>query len=308
MSEILITDLTNKTNIAEGTGIYDLLMTSIDLQLTDQWDLGRMTGAEYASVYSSALQAVLSESSKFLLNKEIADKQADLLIAQTEEVNEKIDSVIAQTAQYYESIKASQDQTIRENLLNNATISKLTEEIALLTSKNLEQVAETARKDEEHEVKITDANYGIAIKVQQEYALREKNGFIETTYAYYADSDPGHVTLLYTTDITNVEGAIVSTTTTDGVGTSTTALDKLILAAKDKLINAQTLGFASDTKQKLLKQMQDGFAVALSIAGLGNIPEANQDAAIDDLTNEILADVGSSVVVTAAEPTVLPPS
>ena len=68
-------------------------------------------------------------------------------------------------------------------------------------------------------------------------------------------------------------------------------------AQKVLLMAAQTLGFASDTKQKLLKQMQDGFAVALSIAGVGNVPEANQDKAIDDLTQELLVNIGSSVVI-----------
>jgi len=75
---------------------------------------------------------------------------------------------------------------------------------------------------------------------------------------------------------------------------------------KIALMAAQTLGFASDTKIKLLKQMHDGFAVVLSIAGQGNVPEADQDAAIDDVANEILQDIGSSVVITAAEPTVPP--
>ena len=67
--------------------------------------------------------------------------------------------------------------------------------------------------------------------------------------------------------------------------------------AKESLINAQTLGFASDTKQKILKQMLDGFAAVLSIAGTGNVPETNQDAAIDQLAQEMLDDLGSGVTI-----------
>lgn len=79
-----------------------------------------------------------------------------------------------------------------------------------------------------------------------------------------------------------------------------------LLVAKKILVEAQTLGFASDTKQKILKQMHDGYAVNLSIAGVGNVPEADQDAAIDDLTQELLIDVGSSVVIATGE--VSPPA
>jgi len=43
--------------------------------------------------------------------------------------------------------------------------------------------------------------------------------------------------------------------------------------------------------------MHDGYAVNLSIAGVGNVPEANQDAAIDDLVQELLVDIGSTVVI-----------
>ncbi len=47
----------------------------------------------------------------------------------------------------------------------------------------------------------------------------------------------------------------------------------------------------------MLKQMLDGYAVTLSIAGVATVPDATKDVAIDALTSEVLADVGSSVVV-----------
>lgn len=68
-----------------------------------------------------------------------------------------------------------------------------------------------------------------------------------------------------------------------------------LLLAKKLLVDAQTLGFASDTKQKVLKQMMDGYAVTLSIAGTATAPDATKEPQIDALTGEILADVGSSV-------------
>lgn len=66
---------------------------------------------------------------------------------------------------------------------------------------------------------------------------------------------------------------------------------------KQDLVKAQTLGFASDTKQKVLKQMLDGYAVTLSIAGTATVPDATKDVAIDEITQEILNDVGSPIVI-----------
>ena len=73
-----------------------------------------------------------------------------------------------------------------------------------------------------------------------------------------------------------------------------------LLKAKLDLIAAQTLGFASDTKQKILKQMLEGYAVTLSIAGTATAPDATKEPAIDSLVYEILNDVGSSAVTNSA--------
>jgi hypothetical protein len=61
------------------------------------------------------------------------------------------------------------------------------------------------------------------------------------------------------------------------------------------LLRAQTLGFKTDTKQKVLKQMVDGFSVHYSVAGTGNIPETLRDASIDQLSQDILNNVDGGV-------------
>lgn len=295
MAEITVAEVTNKTDVLPGTGVFDVLMASTNLHLTEQYNENRITGAEFATVYLGALQAVLAQSISFTLGKQAADKQAELLIAQTNEVQEKIDEIIAQTAKHYEAIKASQENTIRENLLNNTTRLKLDEEIDLLQSKDAEQILDTIRKDAEHTAKITEMNYDIAIKAQQELNMKEKNGDVVTTYTYYVDGVSGATTT--TTVLSEVLGSVLSTTIATGDGESVVALENMLQYAKKALIDAQALGFASDTKQKILKQMNDGLAVALSVAGRGNVPEANQDAAIDALVQELLLNVGSTVTI-----------
>jgi len=304
MAQIQITDLTNKDIGVPGTGTFDLMMESINLQLKDQYDAGRIPGDLYADVYLGALQATLQESVKFLLSKQEADKKADLVNAQINEVSERIDLVVAQTAEAYEKIKSSQDRTIRENTLNNSNLAKLVEETDLLKSKDIEEIASTARQDSESKAKIHNLNADLSVKAQQEFNLKDKNGGALSTYTYYVDGVSGITTT--TTNLGAVKGSVIGTSVAAGGTSSVTALDKQILGDKSKLITAQTLGFASDTKQKLLKQLQDGFAVVLSVAGKGNIPEANQDFVIDALVQELLSDVGSSILVPSGD--ILPPA
>jgi hypothetical protein len=72
--------------------------------------------------------------------------------------------------------------------------------------------------------------------------------------------------------------------------------------SKDLLIKAQTLGFASDTKQKVLKQMFEAYAVTLSISSGGTTPGAAKEPAIDALVHEILQDIGGTSTVNAITP------
>lgn len=73
-----------------------------------------------------------------------------------------------------------------------------------------------------------------------------------------------------------------------------------LLKGKFDLIAAQTLGFASDTKQKVLKQMLEGYAVTLSIAGTATVPDIATEPAIDALGFEILNDIGSTAITNSA--------
>jgi hypothetical protein len=242
MTDITIADLTNKTVDDLGTGVFDVLAEAVKLHLQEQFDAGRITGPEYATVYLGALQATLQQSLTFLLSEQEASAKVELLQKQTDTQN-------AQTAQIFEEIAASKAKTSRENVLINKQSIKVQKEI-------LDQEFITANLRPEE-----------VFKIQEE------------------------IDLLQSRDLEQIA---------DTTRKSNESTQKVLLMA------AQTLGFASDTKIKLLKQMQDGFAVVLSIAGLGNVPEANQDAAIDALSNELLDDIGSLVDITASEPTVPP--
>ena len=67
---ITLSDLT----IAQinGTGVFDVLMQAANEHLQQEFKLGRIKGAEFATVYLGSLEHVLRESVNFLLQK---DKQ-----------------------------------------------------------------------------------------------------------------------------------------------------------------------------------------------------------------------------------------
>ena len=133
-----------------GTGVFDDLMEGVNAHLEAQYNLGRLTGAEYATVYLGAMQSSLQNSVQFILGKQQADKQAELLTKQilTEEKNTL--DVIAGT-----TLKASQNAevlagTTRNNAKNAAEIAlsvkqgtKADAETSVLGQKEITEFAQT---------------------------------------------------------------------------------------------------------------------------------------------------------------------
>ena len=79
---IEITDLTNgfvKNNEWTGTGIFDVLANAVNKNIEIQCDSGRITTAEYGTVYSQAIQAVIAQSIDFILRKELVESQISLI-------------------------------------------------------------------------------------------------------------------------------------------------------------------------------------------------------------------------------------
>lgn len=122
MAEITINDLTEKT--LDGAGVFDVLMQTIQLRLESEYKLGRIKGQEYANVYLGAVQATIDQSLRFLLEKQTADKQAELLTKQ-------IAIADAQLTQAAQDLLNSQKQ----GLLLDSQVSKSDNEVALLNQR-----------------------------------------------------------------------------------------------------------------------------------------------------------------------------
>lgn len=229
MASVKLADLTNEVATpTEGTGIFDILMEKFETRVQEQFDQGRITGSDFATVYSEGLAQVLQSSIQFLLQKDKSAMEAAIAEATVEK-------------QWGYDVTTDADGDL---VLGLSTGTGLIDY----------QVTEQQNK--------VDLTIGQVAKVYADIALVGQQQVTEQAQ---------------------------TTSPTGG-----------LLKDKSDLLAAQTLGFASDTKQKILKQLFEGYAVTLSIAGTATVPDSATEPAIDALVQEILTDVGSTATVNTA--------
>lgn len=71
----------------EGTGVFDIIMKAANENIKIQNQTSRITGAEYAEVYLGTMQTAISESMKFLLNKDQSTKDLEVKQANIDLLN-----------------------------------------------------------------------------------------------------------------------------------------------------------------------------------------------------------------------------
>lgn len=137
MSEIDIVDITTKQ--MHGTGVFDELMETTRLRLIEEFDKGRITGDEYATVFLGSMQTVMSQSISFLLQRQEAAAKADLLKQQI--LNEK--QGILKSIQEVEILKESLLKTRAEVRILAKQEDKIDAEIKLYAHKGITEAAQT---------------------------------------------------------------------------------------------------------------------------------------------------------------------
>ena len=90
-----------------GTGVFDIIMKAANENIKIQNQTSRITGAEYAEVYLGTMQSAISEAMKFLLIKEITEK--DIALKEIEIANNVItgENLIKQGTLLEEQIKTT---------------------------------------------------------------------------------------------------------------------------------------------------------------------------------------------------------
>lgn len=75
----------------EGTGVFDIIMKAANENIKIQNQTSRITGAEYAEVYLGTMQTAISESMRFLLNKDQSTKDLEVKQANIDLLNRQIE-------------------------------------------------------------------------------------------------------------------------------------------------------------------------------------------------------------------------
>jgi len=303
MADIELSNLTDSTNADNGTGVFDKLIQSVEQHIESQYKAGRITGNDYSSVYLGSMQSVLAESVKFLLSEQQVEKEVDLLNEQIiseqkkneagglidlekKKNQEQIDLIIAQTASQYEGIDASRKDTNRKNLLNSKQVIKIGKESELLTTQNSELILSG----------VVDRELKTAQKIATESNAIDSTNKANADVAFTNSKELDQIYV--TTNIrplekSKLEEEIDLLQAKDVEQLAATIRMDLESAKKVLLIEAQTLGFKVDGKQKLLKQMFEGFAIETTTNGAvtSPAPSLNSSASLEMVANSIFDDL-----------------
>jgi hypothetical protein len=137
MTTITNADLTTKT--VGGTGVFDVLMSAAAAHLEAEFAKNRIKGTEYSEVYLGAMTQVLQTATQFLLTKQKADLEAQLLVKQIALAEQqRLNAVVENT------VLVAQECKLRaEYDLTMANILRTNEETALMTQKIATERAQT---------------------------------------------------------------------------------------------------------------------------------------------------------------------
>ena len=141
-----------------GSGVFDALMEATAAHLHTEHEKGRLTGRDYAEVYTAAISSIMAQATQFLLSKDRAyweslNAQANLKIAQAQAVRAAAEVEMTrlnlQTAQLNNAKVKLEAATIG----NQYVLSKM----SLVTGYNDILKSEGQIRQIEKEVELTDA-------------------------------------------------------------------------------------------------------------------------------------------------------
>lgn len=136
MSEISIAQLTDKS--VNGTGIFDHLMGSMNTHLQKEYASGRITSGDYANVYLGAMTAVMQQSVAFLLAKEKAGFEADLVSQQVTNALKEHEVLHAQKCKLEQEFEVLEEQVLKTQAETSLLEQKKATELAQVSATNVD--------------------------------------------------------------------------------------------------------------------------------------------------------------------------
>ena len=71
---------TDADNVVTGTGIFDDMMETVNAHMAAQFNLGRITGSDYATVYLTVMQATIQQAVAFTIGVQKGNAEESLLL------------------------------------------------------------------------------------------------------------------------------------------------------------------------------------------------------------------------------------
>lgn len=247
--DISLDDITDGS--IEGTGTFDVLMKSIKSHLHEEFTANRIRGAEYAKVYLASINTTLQQSIGFILQEQIADKQANLLQSQIDKQNREttlLDKQEELLQAQIDLIAVQISKAEKENELLDQQKDKLIAETLLIT----EQTAMTANQTRKMGFDATLSEKSIPIK---DVELKAATANL-VTISKSQDKLDSEIAIL-------IQKKVTERAQTEDI------VDSLIVAGvigKQKdLYQAQIAGFQRDAEQKASRIFTDAFSMSKSV-------------------------------------------
>ena len=70
---------TDASNVVTGTGVFDDMMETVNAHMAAQFNLGRITGSDYATVYLTAIQATVQQAVAYTIGMQKGNAEESLL-------------------------------------------------------------------------------------------------------------------------------------------------------------------------------------------------------------------------------------
>ena len=271
MASISTSDLTQASGVTTstdgkytvtGTGVFDDLMEAVNAHLDAQFNLGRLTGADYATVYLGAVQSSMQQSVAFILGKQQADKQAELLEAQTLDIH---DQAVLRTQSSDADLSIKRQQIINEAFTNGMEVSEyiweieyklnLGETYTYVTVENLTDNDVIALMTADpHDARYPEVN---AVTLSTSKVIQHAG---KSTAATIIAKTQEEVDLLKQKRITEH-----AQTLTETIGS--TIATSSVMGKQAELFTQQAVGFENDAKNAFNKNMADIIKMQINTAG-----------------------------------------
>ena len=266
MTVITTADVT--TGALDGTGVFDKLMDTLSVHLTSEFNQGRISGGDYAKVYSASLQTTIQQAINFTLSKQEADAQAEILKAQKELLDiqiigagldntiktkqaTKLDSDIALTNQQLAIALVQETNLGKEGLQIDATILDIQQKTDIGAEQELNLAAERLNIPKMGEKIDADV-----LKNTSEIALIDQNQLNAVTV--------GNNLTTQGTKIQAEVNLLGQKKATEDAQTLDTAHVNSVVGKQISLYGKQTDGFDRDSEQKAAKLFVDTWNVRRS--------------------------------------------